>query len=219
MKALKLLVVAMAASPLIAFADSLTLSLDTVVSGGTPAGTSPWISAYFTDYSGGVHLKLDASNLVSGEFVTDWTFNLTDWTKVISPSGATSSPAGIYPVISTSNNGEKAGPLKDFDITFFFTPDNNSNPPFRLNGGNSYEVDLAGLSVADFNLTNKDGSGIYFSAAHIQGIPVNNGGKDSAWIATSDGGGGGSIPEPSTYAAFAGLAALALGVWRHRRTI
>ena len=231
MKALELLVAALAASPLIASASTLTFDLDTVFTGGTPGGTTPWITAVFDDSldafgADGVQLKLTAANLLPGEFVTQWAFNLntaliaTDltFTQVTNATTGLVVPGGI----STSVNAENAlgaNGLKNFDITFNF-PGKNQPAGNRFELGDVFIVDISrvgGLVAGDFDYINVL-NGVAHTGAHIQGI-YGMGEDSSKIVGDGGGGGGGSIPEPSTYAAFAGLAALALGFGRRRQAI
>jgi hypothetical protein len=78
--------------------------------------------------------------------------------------------------------------------------------------GEKFVVDIsaAGLTSANFLATNLGG---FYSAVEVSGVGYYNLTTD---LYPSEGGSGGSIPEPSTYAAFAGLAVLALAFWRRQ---
>ena len=239
MKAFKLLAVALAATPLIASAGTLTLDLNTVFTGGLPGGSNPlvtpWLRATFDDTAdsigaNGVRLTLTALNLTPTEFVSDWVFNLNT-TKSAAALGFTIIPTnptgllqpntnqyGIFAANNAQDNQLGAAGLKDFDIAFEFPVSNGSG---RLTAGDSFVVDISytsALGAADFDFQNAP-NGVAYSAAHVQGIFPNDDSSKIFANLSDGGGGGGSIPEPSTYAAFAGLAALVLGVWRHRRTL
>lgn len=173
MNALKLLVVALAATPLIASADTLSFELDTVYTGGTPSGPTPWLAATFDDTldafgDNGVRLTLTAPNLASGEFVTQWVFNLN---TALTASGltftqVTNNTTGLVVPgdITTSLNGESslgADGLKNFDITFNF-PDENQPVGTRFEQGDVFSVDMSRvglLSSGDFNYQNTRVSG------------------------------------------------------------
>jgi hypothetical protein len=227
MKALKLLVIALAATPLIASASidqtatSLTYGMDRVF--GFPNPPSPsvpsggWLTATFQDQgvnTGIVRLTLDPVGIAPDEFVTDWVFNVA----TVNPTSLGFSIVGSNPTslslpgdVATGNNAQNLTTLglTGFDLRFHF-PDNTGAGMFTQ--GEKFVVDIsaAGLTSANFLATNLGG---FYSAVEVSGVGYYN---LTADLYPSEGGSGGSIPEPSTYAAFAGLAVLALACWRRQ---
>jgi hypothetical protein len=167
-------------------ADQITFQLNQVYSGTSPAGSTPWLEARFEDVgglnSGEVKLTLDASRLTANEFVGEWCFNLSP--SYNSPIFIIPDTGVLQPIVQ---NNYKAGPAFDFDIDFVFVGEKNNSP---ILAGQTVSFILSGgpdLDATDFNFTN--GSGPYYSAAHVQSIGLNG---DSGWI-----GADGKIPPPS----------------------
>lgn len=210
-----LLVLTFAPSP--AGATTLTFNLNTVFSGNTPAGPTPWLIAQFRDgancapacAAGTVQLVL-TSNLTSGQFTTEWDFNSSNLSVVVTYDGANALNAGSYaaPTIQkTSLDAYKADGDGFYDIEIDFaskagsgTPDSN-----RFDGSDVAVFTLtgSGITVATFNQLSVGGAlGAFHTAAHIQGIP----GGCSGWVGDGEAGvkaGGdgpctGTVPEPST---------------------
>ena len=175
-----------------ASALSYSVDLNEVYSGTAPSGLqSPWLRATFEDIDGGrVRLTMEAPNLVPGEFVGTWSFNLNPAVSVASIffDLSTLDPGEVVPsdiLHNPSGQNYKAGPEKYFDIQF---ANPTANKPSRFTAGETliYDVGLIGgtLRASDFLYVNQQKSGStlqpddWYSAAHIQGIA---GGK-SAWV-------------------------------------
>ena len=88
------------------------------------------------------------------------------WTAI----ATTSSPNTSTATIQAKEDAEAVTSVKKFDIDFSFQ---TANTPGRFDGSDVivYTITYAGLKETDFALTNADGSGLYYMAAHIQGIP------------------------------------------------
>jgi len=188
---------------------ALTIELDYVFSGDTPSGkVLPWLTATFENVTGGVQLTLSASGLTGGEFVQGndkgsgqfgWGFNFLNDTSVAELEFKYQSEGSTGPQASAVlkgtdqfNAGAQGG---DFDILFIW---DNKN---RFGSGDTavYLISgIDGLNDGYFDVTSENGGGegIYRSAAHVQGIPIEiiNGKREgSAWIAD-----GAPVPEPAT---------------------
>ena len=162
-----------------------------------PEGTAPWITATFDDSFGGantVRLTMSANNLVDSESIASWFFNfdpLLDPTDLIIT--AVSIGAIGTTVVDTGANLFMADGDGFFDIMFDFPPP-PGNEPARFTAGETVVYDftyIAPLTVDDFDFGSElgGGSGVFNSAAQIQGIgPQDN---DSGWIGTP-------VPEPGT---------------------
>jgi hypothetical protein len=206
---------------------AFTISYNTVLSGATPAGPAPWLTATFTDTNqlvgsttfSGVLLTVNATGLAGQEFTTDMLFNTTlaslNGLKIINntPSVANfSSQFGI-----DSINGAAGGANNKYDLEISFDTSNGPNAN-RLTDNeiaNIFLYNVAGLTADTFNaLSVTDG---HVSQAHIQGIGQN--GNDSSWVIQGDGGGGGSgnpVPEPGTMILL-GFGMLSLAIYGKRR--
>ena len=182
-----------------------------------PAGPVPWIQAAFTDITPGtVLMTISNVNLTSGEFVKGngnganggLFFNLNPNDN---PANLTfsliSSNGNFGTTISKGVNAFKADGDGKYDIQFDFSGNNfstGSSIAYRITG-------ISGLTAADFAFLSAPagGSGPFYAAAHVQGLPASCGG-DSTWI--EPGRGPLSIipvPEPVPGA----FLALLLGLW------
>jgi hypothetical protein len=198
MKTLWLCLLLLVVVPL-AQADILTLNFDIEFSGATaPAGSSPWITATFTDVVGGVNLKINPVNLVGSEFIGEFSINLN---PALNPNNLT------FGLVS----GQAAGAIQkgvdcckaDGDGFFDVMLDYANSGGNRFTAGETSEYfisGIAGLDVSDFNFTSVNGPAGktgFLAAAHIQSIGAN--GNDSGWIAPNPiRNPQGQVPEPSS---------------------
>jgi hypothetical protein len=157
----------------------------------------------------------------SGEFVSDWGFNLktsfTDFSKIsFSPvsdanaSFADTTSAGAALTFNPASIGK-------FNIFFDWT---GSNHAFGPGGVVVYDLIYTGAQTFNaslFNATSDNGAGSYFTAAKIQGIPPSG---QSGELGNTTGPTVTAVPEPgTTVLAFTGLISLgALGMNARRRS-
>jgi len=155
-----------------AHAATMTLTLNTVFNGTSPTSTSPWLTAVFTDITGGVQLTLTSSLNVSSEFFSDVTFNVD---SAFVPSGIGMSQDASNPLavsmLHTTQDAQNligGGSLgKDFDFGIAWA---TSTGVGRFDGTDVKVFTLlaTGLTAANFNTTNASGIKM---GAHVQGIP------------------------------------------------
>jgi hypothetical protein len=199
---------------------AVTFDLGTVITGDAPASsTKPWVTAQFSSLPGNqVELVLSAPNLTGREDVGEWLFNIdpklsqSQLNTLVITSRQTIE--GIVNVSTISLIHEvvdgvvRAGFRFDFDLGL-----PKGNPNQRFGRGDEVRIVL-GTTLASLNLTEdtfnyKDGTGTYYSAAHVQNT---SGPEGSGWIGTT------AVPEPTTMIAGA-LMLLPFGVstWRALR--
>lgn len=190
---------------------NVTYYFNGVFSGASPSGTSPWLSATFADggTAGHVTLTMDASNLSSGEFVSDFFFNL-DPSLQASSLSYTYVSGVAYSGLDTVTNDSKADGDGLYDIRFLFPTASGDRLGVGSGAAGSssvYDIFGSELNANAFyflscqksdGCQSAGGAGPFYAAAHIQGIP----GSLSAWVAP--------IPEPADAAMLvAGLALMA----------
>ena len=177
----------------------LVFGLNIEFSGGTPpAGSTPWVTATFTDIAGGVQLRIAALNLVASEFISEFAFNFNPAKNAATylPTATLAGTQTEWNSIGAGNDAFKADGDGFFDFIIDFPP-----PPGTFSNeftaGETFVVNIlgAGLTTADFNFASVNGpigkTG-FSAAAHVQGIGA--GGALSGWI----GDGPTPVPEPST---------------------
>jgi hypothetical protein len=193
----------------------LTIQLNQVFSGASIPGSTPYLTATFTDVATSattcglaalscVQLDMHVNNL-GGGFVTEWDFN-NDHTGLTAMSFVA---AGTNTINATSTlfspDAFKADGDGLYDVQFNFSP---SPPRFSSGDVIYYLSGNVAITAADFSAlssqaTPADANGPFTSAAHIQGI---NPASCSAWISDSASGGHidssgltgtcGVVPEP-----------------------
>lgn len=208
-------------------AHALFYEFDTVLTGATPGGPAPWLTAEFTNSSqnvagvvtSGVLLKLRAPNLMTSpatEFVTNWYFNNTlediihNLKFATALTGTALANKNYYPV---DINDLNAGGGARFDIYFQFQTSNKNSGRFeRGDLADIFLYGVEGLTAESFNTlstSNNEGKK-YFAEAHIQGISSGDG---SAWVIP---GPETPVPEPGTYVLLGG-GLLGLAIYNRRR--
>jgi hypothetical protein len=170
---------------------SIVFNFNTVWTGGTPIGPSPWATMTITDIAGGVQITLTNSPTnASGQFISK--LNLLFNTL---PTGSNFVGDPYVTSISLGNYTD-AGLSFNVGVNFKMAP-----PSQRLLPGGTSTFKLFGVSTSDF-------AGLNDSAmVHIQGIPTDTGTISGKIIA----------PEPGSLIAIGtGLAGL-LGLRRRRK--
>lgn len=207
-------------------AQALLYEFNTVISGATPGGPAPWLTAEFTDTTktidnvikSGVLLQLRAPNLDTDptkEFVTNWYFNNTLEDTIHNLKFSTSlvgtalALKNYYPV---DVNDLNAGGGAKFDIYFQFQTSNKNSG--RFENGDSADIFMYGVEglTADtfyaLSTSNNTSKQQYFAEAHIQGIST---GDCSSWVVP-----GTPVPEPGTMTLL-GFGLLGLALYGKRR--
>lgn len=145
-------------------ASVLTLQLDEIITGASPYGSGPWLTATFTDnLDGTVSLKMTANLQDTSEFFFAIGFNYIGPIPLyaIAPTnvGFTSSmPTGLGAVVGS------------FEFGFNPDPSNAGGGALRFNGSDVVDVTLysdIAINTSMFNVANEEG---YYAAAHINGI-------------------------------------------------
>lgn len=209
-----------------AVADSIDLPFDTVISGYTPEGSSPWLNATL-DQSGAstVKMTISADGLVDSEFLSAITFNLDHGIDLsqVTLSHLAGEDVGDFVVAGygISENAYNGISNHRYDVQMTFGKSNKANGAERLGAGEavSFQFDYAAgdLSIWDFVVLadRKQGKdfveGIYYNEAHVQSINDEYSSKITDTPPTP----GVSMPIPA--AAPAGLVGLALLAGRRRR--
>ena len=169
-------------------AQALTLTFDTVFSGFSPAGSSPYLTAELTVVDAThVDLTLTAS-LDAAEFINTLYFNFDPALdlSLLSLSDSTDPDVGGVD-FSKGTDAFKADGDGLYDILFDF---DHASPSDRFIGSEvlTYTFVYAGAGMTDlsFNFlsTPDGGHGPFRAAAHVQGIAPNG---CSGWIAPANG--------------------------------
>lgn len=173
------------ASSMSAFAGTLTISLDSVFSGGGPSGPAPWLVAHFDDGGtpGSVDITLTATNLTGSEYVSGWYINLDpvfDATQLVFSSPI---KVGAFddPSISLGTDQFQADGDGRYDVLFSFSSSGQGGGVRRFGVGEelSYTMTgIAGMTAQSFDFMSFDvgGHGPFLAAAHVHGA-------GNGWIA------------------------------------
>jgi len=186
----------------------VSFGFNIVINGDTPSSTRPWLIATFEDIAlGDVRMTL-TNNMSAGAFVDSLVFN-----SILSGplSFANNTPGTSTASVTKSSNETLDGGANIkaglFNIAFQFPVSNAGG--FRFSGGevSQWEITGAGLTASNFlkvSLANANTfGGLYYMAAHVQGIPVLGGGTTGGSIGAEP-----RLP-PAIFAAFAATAAIA----------
>lgn len=202
---------ALFAVPRAAFATiTSTISLGTVYTGATPAGTPPWLTATFTQTGSNTGTLTLTSHLTSPNALkgfesthaaVGWAFYLDQSLSSITCKSGTcgNSRSGFYA------GGVNTGPIHagTFNLGFGWGPGSSTHPLFMAGSSAVYDLTFSSALTGDPFAVNSAG---YSSVAHVQQITVGG----SGWIV------GGtpsvSVPEPAELGMF-GLGLLALGLF------
>jgi hypothetical protein len=196
--------------------------LDTSTNGDFPVkvnNANPALTATFTNAGADtVTLVLDATNLVSSEFIPFWLFNYVGDPDAdnlaFSPIGGAAELESVVLSASQSLNGGSQVKAGLFNVLLNFRTSNSQN---RFTGSESLTLTITGdgLTETDFLLPSINGpenSGVggWYTAARIQGIP----GDKSGSIGTTSA----SVPEPASVAVWGLLGLVGLGCVHRRRS-
>jgi hypothetical protein len=173
-------------------ASTVTFNYTAIISGDTPAGTSPWVQATFDDggSSGTVTLTMTTSGLTGSENVSGMYFNLDPTLNPTSLSFSFSSLGSSGPAATSvqhaSTDTYKADGDGKYDILFNFSTGSGFNPNETV----KYSITgIQSLTAQSFNFLSAcgnpscSGPGNFYAAAHVQNTP----GTGSSWIASNVG--------------------------------
>lgn len=197
---------------------SVTYSFDSVLTGGTPGGTAPWVVVTFTDSAPNTvtaNFTVPASGLASGEFLTKFYFNynseLSGGSFAMSP-GSVTAPAYDATVDSFAYGGAagSAGAGFVFDLLIDYASANSGGGAGRLKAGESVAFDIVYTPAANspvvFNALDlfekapdkNDGSPGPYAEAHMQGIDSPDPELRSSWVVPGGSPSLSTVPEPGS---------------------
>ena len=186
-------------------AGSFFFQYTNVYAGTKPEGSPAWINSLISDVSPGtVQLKISASGLASGEFLSAMFFNLD---PNLNPAKLTfnyvSGSGGFtLPTIKTGANDFKADGQGKYDIDFTFSQKDGKQ--FTGNEYVIYDITSSAftLTASDFDVLSTAAGGCdeFLAAAEISGIPGTCDTTGTGWVAP---GGVTPAPEPGDLALFA----------------
>src|SRR5580698_10361717 len=167
-------------------AATYAFDFDAVFDGTTPAGTSPWVTAVFSDAGPGtVDLTISAPGLTTGEYVGDLFFNFNPVLNPMKLKFTETAETGSFkdPTVSKGMNTLSPDNEGEFDLGLSFSAASSK----QFVSGDSIEYTItgvAGLDAADFNFLDycTTGSGLYYAAADIGGIGK---GDKTGWVAVT----------------------------------
>jgi hypothetical protein len=207
-------------------ADFAQFDLGVLINGTAPSGTSPYLTAAFSSVSAGtVTLTLTNNTAASPEqFVDTWLFALdptldSNTVTFTYEAGQSTGPAATVSkgVDQFGNNSGVTGYGNNssglFDFKLAFPKAGNVN---RFGGQETvvYTLTGSGITASSFKFTgapNYNANGPYYSAAHVQGIPMISGTTSGAIGANA------VVPEPSSIALVGvGLSVIAGALCRAR---
>lgn len=175
-------------------AAPVTFELDVGVNGITPIGTSPWMTATFTDVAAGVQLVM-TNNMPSYEFIDSVVLNSKIDPTTLTFTHQTTAPPAVNGYDTSSSQDLTGGANVKaglFNVLLDYAPPPGGATNVWSGGlSSTWLITGTGVTAANFllqSLGNESMLGGYYMAAHIQGIT----GGYSGSIAV--------VPEPETYA-------------------
>ena len=167
-------------------ADSYTINLDHVFSGGVPSGSTPYLTLTIADIAagdgGGVQFTFHVSSgLDAANKVTEWDFNVTSLgSGPLTNTSFTYVSGQAVDSITVGLGCCKADGDGFHDIFFNFP---SSGDTFGAGEDSVYKIASSlGLTAVNFvDLGTSSPNGQYFSAAHIQGLN-GTGSCASGWV-------------------------------------
>ena len=209
-----------------ASASVVFYSFNDVFNGATPAGSSPWVTATFTDLStpGKVQLTITDPGLTGNEFLGSLFLNLDPADKPSSLKFTEVGSTGTFsaPKISTGEDKFKANGDGKYDILFSFSQKPAAATAFGVGDSVTFDITSTSttLTASDFAFlsTATCGTSPFLAAAEVEGIPTSCATTTAdGWVAPN---GLTAVPEPSASLLLALAAGLCLGVrWLSRRTM
>jgi hypothetical protein len=179
-----------------------------------PGGPAPWVDAFFQDVTPGtVRLTLSDVGLSSGEFISEFYFNLNpaDNPSDLAINYVMSSGSFTLPTILQQADHFQADGDGKYDVNLSFATSGSGMQRFDGTDSVTYLITgITNLMASDFlyGSAHGGGTGMWYAAAHIQGIDSGSG-TGSVWAAPLD---YTPVPEPST----ALLLVLSAGLWYGR---
>ncbi len=160
---------------------AVTFNFDTIISGGTPSGTSPW-ATLLIENAGSNTVNMTLSHVAdagSGQFLSQLLLNL----NVVPGNLAIIESSPKIVGFAFGNNAFNAPGNNRFDLEVSFGTANRNGGIERLKPGESVSWQLTGTGLTEdsFLATTKDG---WYNMIHVQGIPGK--GKDSSSKITGD---------------------------------
>jgi hypothetical protein len=207
---------AMAAS--LAHAD--TMSLDTVFSGTSPVGNSPWVEINGTQQgTNSVQFTVDVPTQTGdpkmSEFVSQIYLNV-DPSLTLAKLKITKGSGIEFVSAAVGENAYKADGAGKYDIDIKYPTSGDDRLTTGTSSTFTITYDSSPLSLSAFDFTSTSSSeGAYYAAAHVQGIPRCS---ESGWVGAAEGWVKESgVPEPSGFVLLLAGAFSLIGVGRWRR--
>ncbi|MCC6442501.1 MAG: hypothetical protein IT210_03475 [Armatimonadetes bacterium] len=194
----------------------VTFNFDSILTGDTPAGSTPWATLTLIDVFGGVEGKLKNNMTGTSQFITFLKLNLNPFVADIAGSSSDPQVTGFsFGSDFNTDAGEKFDVVVDFE---------NSNAGDRLNPGDTaiFKFTGTGLTASNFLAFATPNGGNpkdVLGLIHIQGIEPDGSSKVRPSIGQEPG--GNPVPETSSLLVLGSSSIGALGylIGRRRNTL